>query len=279
MNRTPFQIADAPHGPLRGDVYLPDTPLGAPVVIGCHGFKGFKDWGFWPETGRRLTGAGLALVTFNFSGSGIGENPTDFTEPDRFTADTVGKQLDDLGRVLDAVGRREIPLGGADVRKVGALGHSRGGGVALVRAGRDPRIRCLTTWAAVSTFRRFTDADAALWRKQGFLEVVNSRTGQVFRMGVGFLEDLESHPEAYDPVAAARRLRVPYLIVHGTRDDAVPPEEAQRLARAADPGLAKLMLVEGAGHTFGAAHPFEGTPPELDRVLTRTAEWFKTGLA
>ena len=278
MTPTPFRIDDAPHGPLCGDIYLPASARGVPVVLACHGFKGFKDWGFWPETGRRLAAAGIALVTFNFSGSGIGEDPQVFTELDRFEANTIGKELDDLGRVLEAVTRREVPLGAADVRKLGLLGHSRGGGIALLRASRDPRVQALVTWSAVSTFRRYDDATRALWRKRGHVEVANARTGQIFRMGVGFLDDLESHGEAYDPVSAARRLAHPYLIVHGTRDESVPVDEANRLAKVADPGLSRLMLVEGAGHTFGAAHPFAGSTPELDRVLTRTTAWFAENL-
>lgn len=39
---------------IRGNVHLPDNPKGAPVVILCHGFKGFKDWGFFPITADRL---------------------------------------------------------------------------------------------------------------------------------------------------------------------------------------------------------------------------------
>jgi pimeloyl-ACP methyl ester carboxylesterase len=151
--------------------------------------------------------------------------------------------------------------------------------VALVRASRDPRVRALVTWSAVATFQRYSDADKALWRRRGYIEVENARTKQIFRLGLGLLEDIESHAEAYDPVLAAGRLRIPTLIIHGTRDDAVPAADADRLARAVDPGLGKLMLVEGAGHTFGAAHPFEGTPPALDRVLTATVEWFKGALS
>ncbi len=278
MTPTPFRLDDAPHGPIRGDIYLPANPRGAPVVVACHGFKGFKDWGFWPETGRRLSEDGVALVTFNFSGSGIGEDLLNFTEPERFEANTIGKELDDLGRVLEAVTTREVPMGAADVRKLGLLGHSRGGGIALLRASRDPRVHALVTWSAVSTFQRYDEATRSLWREQGYVEVTNARTGQVFRLGLGLLEDLEAHADAYDPEAAARRLQDPYLIIHGTRDESVPAAEASRLAKAADPGLSQLLLVEGTGHTFGAVHPFAGSTPALDRVLNRTATWFKESL-
>ena len=278
MPQSSFCISEAKNGPLRGDVYLPQNPRGAPVVVACHGFKGFKDWGFWPHTGRAFTEAGVVLVTFNFSGSGIGEDPETFSELDRFEANTIGKELEDLGIILDAVTSREISTGGADTRKLGLLGHSRGGGVALVRASRDPRVRALVTWAGVATFSRSDDAEKKLWRDQGYLEVRNQRTGQIFRVGSTLLEDLETHSKAYDPVQAARRVKIPTLILHGSRDEAVPVEEATLLGKNVDQGLCRVHLIQEAGHTFGAVHPFSGSTPELDSVLEKTIRGFTEAL-
>jgi dienelactone hydrolase len=276
MKREPFVLADAANGPLRGDVYLPENPRGAPVVVACHGFKGFKDWGFWPEAGRRMTGAGMIFITFNLSGSGIGEDLESFSEMDRFEKNTISKELGDLGSILDAVTRRQIPVAGGDVRRLGVLGHSRGGGVAIIRASRDPRIRSLVTWAAVASFFRQDENSRKAWRQQGFLEVVNTRTGQVLRVGVGLLEDLEAN--AYNPELAARRLQIPALFIHGTRDESVPVQEADRLSRAAGPGQSRLALIEGAGHTFGAVHPFQGSTVDLDRVLEKSVAWLQETL-
>ena len=47
-----------------------------------HGFKGFKDWGFFPHLADRLARAGLVAVSFNFSGSGVG--------PDGETSELIG---------------------------------------------------------------------------------------------------------------------------------------------------------------------------------------------
>jgi dipeptidyl aminopeptidase/acylaminoacyl peptidase len=248
------------------------------VVVAVHGFKGFKDWGFWPETARRLGEAGLALVTFNLSGSGVGEDGETFTEVERFERNTVTKELDDLGRVLDAVAGRTIPLGGADIRKLGLLGHSRGGGSVLLRARRDPRVQAVVTWAAVSTFHRHDAETVREWRERGFLQVVNARTGQIFKLSTAFLDDLEAHGDAYEPTEAIRNLEIPVLLIHGTRDESVPPDEANILARAAGPGVTRLALIQGAGHTFGAVHPFRGSTPELDIVLEKTIGWFRDGL-
>ena len=117
------------------------------------------------------------------------------------------------------------------------------------------------------------------WRERGFAEVLNQRTGQVFRMGATYLDDLETHAEAYDPLLAVERLKVPLLLVHGTQDDAVPVDDARRLARHAAPGTASLALIQGAGHTFGAAHPFTGVGGQLSQVLSRSTGFFLQALS
>jgi dipeptidyl aminopeptidase/acylaminoacyl peptidase len=274
MQRIPFVLSEARNGPLRGDVYLPDRARGVPVIVACHGFKGFKDWGFWPPTGQAFAEAGLALVTFNVSGSGIGEDVQQFTEFDRFETNTIGKEIEDLGIVIDALASKSIPLSGADPRKLGVLGHSRGGGVALVRASRDPRIRSGVTWAAVSSFLMVGKEEREAWHERGYLEVENARTRQVFRVGVGLLEELETHREALDPVLAAARIQIPFLVIHGSQDESVPVQAAHQLSHALDPVRGKLLIVDGAGHTFGAQHPFSSPTTAFRLVLERTISWF-----
>ena len=272
-------LIQGPHGPLRGDVFLPSQDMGCSVVLGCHGFKGFKDWGFWPVFGRYLAERGIALITFNFSGSGVGDQGGQFTELDRFEGDTVSKSLDDLGTVIGAACSRELPLGGADVRRLGILGHSRGGGLAILRASRDPRVRALVAWAAVSDFHRYTEEQVASWREQGFLQVVNSRTGQILKLGLDYLDDLEENGDLLSPTAAIRSLEVPCLLIHGSRDETVSPDDAQRLQRASAPGTSALEIIPGAGHTFEAQHPMAQTPRETDLLFQKTAAFFQANLA
>ena len=279
MIKKPFVLPNAPHGPIYGDVVLPQEHFGSPVVIGVHGFKGFKDWGFWPDTARMLAEAGFVAVTYNVSGSGVGESGDTFTELDRFEDNTISKELSDLGSVIDAVVSREIPTGQADTRRLGVLGHSRGGGVSLVRASRDPRIQSLVLWNPVSSFLRISKEDRTLWREQGFMTILNARTQQRMKMGVGYLDDLEIHGEAHEPLAGARRLRASCLFISGAEDESVPPKESEDLRRAVTVGLGKREVIPATGHTFGAAHP-PGTPPDtLLEAFRLTREWFQKALS
>jgi pimeloyl-ACP methyl ester carboxylesterase len=279
MRSTPFELPNRSGLPLRGDTRCIEGSARLPVVVVCHGFKGFKDWGCFPYVRDRFAEAGFLAVGFNFSGSGVGADLENFTELDRFAADTISAQVDDLRCVLDAVDSGAIGAGRADARRIAVLGHSRGGGDAILCAHRDRRIRAVITWAGISTTRRWSDAEARDWRARGYTEVLNSRTGQVLRMNTTFLDDVDAHADQLDILKAVAGLEAPLLVVHGEDDTSVPVSEARALHGAARPGRAELLTIAGTGHTFGAVHPWKGPTPELNRALEHSVVWLLATLA
>jgi dienelactone hydrolase len=244
-----------------------ETPR--PAVIVVHGFKGFKDWGLWPALAERIARAGLSAITLNLSGSGV-DDSGEFVHAERFGHNTFSAELQDLRRVADEL--HDGGLGVAPPSAVGVLGHSRGGGVAVLHTAGDPRVRALVTWAAISTVQRWPASQRAAWRAAGVNQVKNARTGQVLPLYTDVLDDVERNASALDIAAAARRIAVPWLLIHGTEDDAVPLAEGERLAAAAP--SARFVPVEGAGHTFGAVHPWQGAPPALELVEDTTLAFF-----
>ena len=70
-----------------------------------------------------------------------------------------------------------------------------------------------------------------------------------------------------DVEAACARSTTPTLLVHGAADETVPFHEAERLIAAFPPGVARLVPVDGAGHTFGAVHPYQGATEALERAF------------
>jgi dienelactone hydrolase len=266
-----FELTGADGGPLRGDVR--SAGAGRPAVVICHGFKGFKDWGMFPRLAERLARAGFTAVSFNFSGSGVGPDGESFDEPGRFAQDTYLRQLADLETVVRAARSGALAPGAGLPARLGLLGHSRGGGVATLFAAGDGDVAALVTWAGIASVRRWSDEVIAAWRHDGKLDVVNARTGQVLELSTAILDEMDRYERSrLDIPAAAGRVRAPWLIVHGDEDEAVPLEHARILARA-NPGAA-LCVVRGAGHTFGARHPWQGSTPALDEALDRTVEWF-----
>jgi uncharacterized protein len=263
-------------GPLRVDVRSGGKPGDSrPAVVICHGFKGFKNWGFFPRTADRLAVAGFTAASFNFSGSGVGEDGESFDELERWGRQTVTGDLKDLATVVDYVAGQGAPW-------IGLLGHSRGGATALVHAARDARVKALVTWAAVCRYLRWSEDDLQQWRREGKLDVVNLRTGQVLPIRRSLLDDLEANGGGtLDVLAAATRLRIPWLIAHGDADESVPRDDARRLhgASIAGGGRSELLLIEGTGHTFGIQHPWAGSSAEFDRLLSRTVEFFAAALS
>ncbi len=277
MRGIAFELTNPSGEPLRGDVFAPPAPeRRVPVVVVCHGFKGFKNWGFFPELAARLAASGFLAVAFNFSGSGIGADLENFTELERFARDTMSKQVVDLGCVLDALHDERLGPGRADLERLAVLGHSRGGAAALIRAHEDARVRAVVTWAGVATLWRYSDAEIATWREQGSMDFLNARTKQLMRIDYGAVEDLLANRDRFDLERVARALSVPLLVVHGDRDEAVPVREARALHAAARPETSMLHVVEGTGHTFGAVHPWKGSPPALDEAIATTCDWLHT---
>jgi uncharacterized protein len=253
---------------IRGEIYPAEPSLGA--VILCHGFKGFAHWGFFPYLAQKLAENGLTAITFDFSGSGIGRDRESFDEPEAFAGNTLSREQDDLEILVDYAKRRNLLKG-----KFGLFGHSRGGGSAILFAAATAAdVNALVTWAAISYPNRWSSEDAVKWRKQGYADVTNSRTGQVMRMGTTLLDDVELHGTAKLNIqAAAAKIKAPWLIVHGTADETVPSSEAERL-HAVSPGVSTLRLIEGANHGFDARHPFTEVPLVLEKVVLETVKFF-----
>jgi uncharacterized protein len=237
------------------------------VVVLVHGFKGFKDWAFFPWLAERVVERGMGAISVNFSLNGIGAHPEDFTELEAFARNTLTREVEELALVLEALeGGELLPVPPA---RTGILGHSRGGGGAILVAAGGPSGRgvdALVTWGAVADFDRWGEEVKAQWREEGRIHVLNGRTGQQMPLDVALLEDFEANREALDVAGAAGRVQAPWLIVHGAADTTVSVEDARKLARA-NP-RARLHLVEGGGHTFEAAHPLAQVPAPLEKAAT-----------
>lgn len=263
-----FEVPSRDGLSIRGEVYSPDKPVGSVII--CHGFKGFARWAFFPYIAQELARKNLTAVTFDFSGSGIGADRESFTEPEAFATNTFTRELEDLDILVDYLRRRKI-IGS----KFGLFGHSRGGGTAIIySAAADSDVNALVTWAAISYPNRWSEEDVKVWRGRGYAEVTNSRTGQLMRLGTDLLDDVELHgSNKLNIQAAAAKIRVPWLIIHGTADETVPSREAERL-HAASAGRSTLRLIERANHGFDAKHPLIEIPKHLDTVVRETVNFF-----
>ncbi len=279
--------------PLRGYVHALPNPEPLPCVVIAHGFKGFMGWGMFPWLADQLALAGFAAVRFDFSHNGADENG-DFSRLDLFAKNTLGKEQDDLDALLDAIGAGAAPFGGVcRPERIGLVGHSRGGGGAILCAARRSDVTAVVGLAAIARASRFPANMRRRAEEQGFVEIPNARTGQMMPVGAEYFRDAATR----DIPAAATVMTQPLLLIHGTSDASVPIEEARQLKDAADGrpkgsdpsesvvslesvdpsepvSSVQLLELEGAGHTFGAVHPWAGPTDDLEEIAVRLPTFF-----
>jgi dienelactone hydrolase len=269
-----FTLMNSDSELIRLEAHYREDVKDAPIVVICHGFKGFKDWGFFPVLADTLASDGYFVITFNFSRNGIGSDLQNFTELELFSKNTYTHELKDLACIFDALMSKNIGKGMADPERIGLLGHSRGGGIALLYAQRDSRVNTLVTWSAISTVHRYTPDQIKEWKNNGFIEIENKRTGQLMRVTTDLLNDIEKNKKDLDILSAAGKIEIPTLIIHGQEDESVPVEEAQAIYDHLLTPSKELIIIEDGTHTFGAGHPLESRPEALEVAFDLTENWF-----
>ena len=269
-----FRIQNASGEDITGDLRYVEDGKTKPVLVVCHGFTAHKDWGPFPFFGKRFAELGFVSVVFNFSHNGIGGNFKKFTEFEKFSRNTIGKELEDLRSVLDVVSDHGLGGGVSDRSRIGLVGHSRGGGVSILYASRDSRVSAVAAWSTISTFYRYTHHQKEMWEKDGFLPVTIRSMKTKLRYGIEVLRDLEANREKYDLVDAVQRLNIPLLLVHGEADVSVKPAEAEKLFEVADKSSTELILVPHAGHMFGVKSGSTKSSAMVEHLTDVTANWF-----
>jgi fermentation-respiration switch protein FrsA (DUF1100 family) len=270
--------------PIDFDVYAPHTDSGTlPLILFLHGFKGFKDWGTFPDAFFEMARHGFAVLAMNFGHDGINSSTGIVDKPEFFRSQSLSQEIEDVRTVVNAVMNGEIASSTTmcDLYPLGIIGHSRGGLTAVLAAAEIDEISCLVTWAAVSDSIDFLgDKAVKQWKRQGSVEVENKRTGQTLEIGNEFIDDLLNNRDRLSALNRVKDLYIPSLFIHGTNDETVPHMHSQLLHEASASADKEKFLIEGASHTFGSSHPFEDEdlPVHFTEVVDQTIKWFQVYL-
>jgi len=251
--------------PILLDVSYKKDNSAKPVVIFCHGYKGFKDWGCWNIMAEDMAEKEVFFLKFNFShNGGTIEEPIDFPDLNSFGVNNFTKELDDLEEVISWISNPENKYSSdIDSTNIILVGHSRGGGIVTIKASEDERISKLVTLAGASDYKsRFPSGDElAYWRKEGVAYIENTRTKQQMPHYIQFYDDFVKNESRLTISLAANKINIPHLIIHGTTDETVPFYEAEALHSWSV--NSELFAIEEANHVFGGAHPWnDNTLPE-----------------
>jgi uncharacterized protein len=274
MMRKSFTLTNSDREIIRGDLRFREAQKNAPVIIICHGWLGFKDWGFFPLLAETLAESGYITITFNFSRNGIGSDLDTITEIEKFSRNTYTHELQDLHCLMEAIKAEKIGKGLIDREQVGLLGHCRGGGLALLYAARDNYVRTVVTWAAISTVDRFSAEQVKNWKKTGSIEFENKLTRQTLPVSVALLNDIHEHRGQLDILQAAAGLDIPVLLIHGDNDEVVTSEETRKIYHNLKTAHKEIEIIEGANHYLGITHPLRTRNQHLDTALDLSEAWF-----
>ena len=264
--------------PIVIDTFYNTKYINQPIVIFCHGYKGFKDWGAWDIMAKQITEAGFCFIKFNFShNGGTIENTIDFPDLEAFGNNNYTKELDDLNDIIDWSLHKFKDVTTIDVSKIYLMGHSRGGGIAILKTSEDPRIKKLITFASVCDFekRTATVGDLKQWKKDGVKYIINGRTKQKMPHFYQFYEDFIRNRERLNIKSAAEKISVPHLIIHGNADTSVSITEAEQIHKW-NP-KSQLHIVKNADHVFNVMHPWENKnlPQEFEELVYNTIQFLK----
>jgi pimeloyl-ACP methyl ester carboxylesterase len=152
----------------------------------------------------------------------------------------------DLSRLLDAVGATRVAL----------VGVSMGAGVAIQAAAQDRRVVAVVAAAPFASLAALAREHAPAVAPNGAVRraLALAEAGGAFRIA-------DASPEA-----AAARVRAPVLLVHGGRDDVVPPHHSREiLANLAGPR--RRLVVPEAGHDDALGHVWAEVDAWIEAAL------------
>jgi uncharacterized protein len=247
------------------------------VVVFCHGFKGFKDWGPFNKIAAYFAEKDIVFVKFNFSYNGTTtDDPLNFVDLKAFGNNNFCKELDDLSLVLDWIEgsnelKREINS------NISLFGHSRGGGIAMLKPVEDKRVAKIISWASPSNFLKTLPEGEKLekWRSSNVAYIYNGRTKQNMPLYFQFYENCKDNTKRLDIQDAVTKMSIPHLVVHGSEDPTVLLVEAENIKSWNT--NTKLHVIEGANHVFGGFHPYvlEDFPEDLQEAIDVTISFLK----
>lgn len=260
------------------DAFYKPNSIAKPIVIFCHGFKGYKDWGSWNLMAEHFANENYFFVKFNFShNGGTVENPIDFPDLENFSKNNFTKELHDLEDVIEYLSNKRDYKNQIDLSNINLIGHSRGGGIVTLKAGHSPKISKVISWAGISDIesRIPKGEELAYWKQNKTVHIYNGRTKQQMPLDYQFVENFEENKELLNIEKAVKNITIPHLIIHGKLDDVVLEQEAMNLHKWN--ASSELFIVKDMNHALGNNQPWKEPklPKDMITVINKTIQFIK----
>lgn len=238
-------------GTLAGYLFKPFGKAKSAIIF-CHGFMWFKESFKMPA--RYLALRGFITLAFDFTGNG---------DSDGFLSEgTISQEVSDVGSAIKFLKKNY------GVEKIGLVGHSVGGAVAVLAALKNPEVRCLVVLAPLAVlknkpYKEFANMMADILDRKGLCEVVNCK--RMRSLDTSFFRDIKKH----NILKSARSLKTPVLVVHGDSDNIINIGEGKMLYDAVQTKKKKFYPIRGEGHSFAGS---------MASVAKVSLKWLKESL-
>jgi len=260
------------------DYFYIENNQDKPIVIFCHGYKGYKDWGSWNIMAQEFAKVELFFVKFNFShNGGTMENPIDFPDLEAFANNNYSFELDDLESIINSVITDKKIQTEIDKNNIVLIGHSRGGGIAMLKANQNTKITKVISWNGISDIEaRFPKGkELEAWEKAGVGYIQNTRTKQQMPNNFQVYKDFIANKEKLQIKKAIENLKIPQLIIQGKADTVVLPIEAKNMHQWNK--NSELVLIDRMDHGIGNTQPWteEILPKFMKIVVEKTLKFIQ----
>jgi dipeptidyl aminopeptidase/acylaminoacyl peptidase len=283
-----------PAGTLAGTLTIPSAgrrPVPAVVTLTGSGAH-YRDGNRTPEhpyrpfrqIADRLAGCGIATLRLDDRGVGGSQGDAD--------AATAEDTAADARAALSFLRARSD----VDSRRLGLVGHSYGGEIAPMVAAGDPALAAVVLLAGPARTFRETMRYQLRYRIENDPAIPPAGRAAALEDAMRQQDaNVKASPEAWrrsiqdrDPLPTARRLRMPVLILQGTTDRAVPPEDGALLEHAVREGgneQVRRRLFPDVNHHFqrdpvGAREGYDRLPTQdlAPEVLDTLCSWLSSTL-
>jgi len=220
-------------GRLCGVLSDPNPKKEKPIIILCHGFTRSKYGSTVLNLEKVLNEKGIATFRFDFYGHGESDG--------KFKDVTVSEAVDDVLNAIKFLKRKGW-------KKIGLEGGSFGGIASLMAASRSRDLYLLALISPVSNWlekilEKKTKEYLQNWKKRGYNWYEN-KEGKRLRLNYSFFKDLKNN----NGFKAAKKIKIPTIIVHGSRDESVPLKQSIKTASLIK--NCRLEIIKGANHRY-----------------------------
>lgn len=241
-------------------ITLPDGDGPFPFVVMYHGTGSNRH-----EAGNGydllaplLAEAGIASARFDFAGNG--DSTVDYVDYTPSSGMQDGLDVVAYMRDLDQI----------DDDRLGVLGWSQGGMIALLTAANTPDVKSVVTWAGVVDMSGYL-ADKYDEAKSNGFTVMEFDWRPSLNLSIAWFDEVR----ALDLATQLGNYKGAVLAINGSNDTVVLPAVADDILAAAASDNERKEIIEGADHTFNI---FSGDMSAYDNLAELTVDWFKQTL-